>query len=271
MAQLGVRHGRISHCPNHVHSQGQPSAENEAIVFLPEQGNQIMTITPDITIFWQYGPIKLNETIVSTWLIMTILGVLAWWTSRRISPEKPASFWQNILETLVVFVRDIIKNTTNHRVESILIFAGSLFVFVATANILAVIPGFTTPTGSLSTTTALALCVFVAVPWFGISQVGLKTYLANYLRPTWIMFPFNLIGELSRTLALAVRLFGNMMSGTMIGAILLLVIPLIFPVLMQLLGLLTGVIQAYIFAVLAIVYIASGMETQQSTRTDPKT
>ncbi|MGX9365888.1 F0F1 ATP synthase subunit A [Desulfoplanes sp. PS50] len=225
-----------------------------------------MTITPDIIIFWQYGPFKLNETIVSTWLIMALLGLLAWWTGKHISREKPASFWQNALEVIVVFVREIIEDTTSHRVEAILIFTGSLFVFVATANILSVVPGFTTPTGSLSTTTALALCVFVAVPWFGISQVGLKAYLANYLRPTWIMLPFNIIGELSRTLALAVRLFGNMMSGTMIGAILLLVIPLIFPVLMQLLGLLTGVIQAYIFAVLAIVYIASGMETQQSTR-----
>ncbi len=225
-----------------------------------------MTITPDTIIFWQYGPFKLNETIVWTWLIMTMLGLLAWWTGKHISNEKPASFWQNALEVIVVFVREIIEDTTRHRVEAILIFAGSLFVFVATANILSVVPGFTTPTGSLSTTTALALCVFVAVPWFGISQVGLKVYLANYLRPAWIMFPFNIIGELSRTLALAVRLFGNMMSGTMIGAILLMVIPLIFPVLMQLLGLLTGVIQAYIFAVLAIVYIASGMETQQSTR-----
>ncbi len=222
-----------------------------------------MTITPDTTIFWQYGPIKLNETIVSTWLIMGLLGLLAWWIGRRISHEKPASFWQHVLEVIIAFVREIIEDTTRHKVEAILVFTGTLFLFVATSNILSVIPGFTAPTGSLSTTTALALCVFVAVPWFGISQVGLTSYLRNYVRPTWIMLPFNIIGEISRTLALAVRLFGNMMSGTMIGAILLLVIPLIFPVLMQLLGLLTGIIQAYIFAVLAIVYIASGMETQQ--------
>lgn len=222
-----------------------------------------MTITPDTTIFWQYGPIKLNETIVSTWLIMGLLGLLAWWIGRHISDEKPASFWQHVLEVIIAFVREIIEDTTRHKVEAILVFTGTLFLFVATSNILSVIPGFTAPTGSLSTTTALALCVFVAVPWFGISQVGLTSYLRNYVRPTWIMLPFNIIGEISRTLALAVRLFGNMMSGTMIGAILLLVIPLIFPVLMQLLGLLTGIIQAYIFAVLAIVYIASGMETQQ--------
>ncbi|WP_462324315.1 F0F1 ATP synthase subunit A [Desulfoplanes sp.] len=226
-----------------------------------------MTITPDATIFWQYGPIKLNETIVCTWLVMGLLGVLAWWIGRHLSHGPPSSFWQNIPEIIVLFVRGIIEDTTRHRVDAILVFTGSLFIFVATANVLAVIPGFTAPTGSLSTTTALALCVFVAVPWFGISQVGFTSYLANYLHPTWIMLPFNIIGEISRTLALAVRLFGNIMSGTMIGAILLLVIPLIFPVLMQLLGLLTGIIQAYIFAVLAIVYIASGMETMQHPQT----
>jgi F-type H+-transporting ATPase subunit a len=229
-----------------------------------------MTITPDLTIFWQYGFIKVNETMVTTWIVMALLGVLSWWTGQRIARGKPASFWRNGLEVIVVFVREIIEDTTHHKVDAILVFTGSIFLFVATANILSVIPGYTAPTGSLSTTAALALCVFVAVPWFGISQVGLGNYLSNYLHPTWIMLPFNIIGELSRTLALAVRLFGNMMSGTMIGAILLLVIPLVFPVLMQLLGLLTGVIQAYIFAVLAIVYIASGMETQQQSMSQNK-
>ena len=109
----------------------------------------------------------------------------------------------------------------------------------------------------MSTTAALAISVFLAVPFFGIREKGLLNYLRTYIKPTPIMLPFNLLGELSRTLALAIRLFGNMMSGTMIIAILLMVTPFIFPVLMNLLHLITGVVQAYIFSILATVYIAA--------------
>jgi F-type H+-transporting ATPase subunit a len=125
------------------------------------------------------------------------------------------------------------------------------------AALATIIPGYESPTGSLSTTAALAICVFVAVPFFGIAEQGLRGYLDSYLKPTVIMLPFNIISELSRTLALAVRLFGNMMSGTMILAILLTIAPLIFPIVMSALGLLTGMIQAYIFSILATVYIAA--------------
>jgi F-type H+-transporting ATPase subunit a len=136
-------------------------------------------------------------------------------------------------------------------------FIGTLFIFIATANLLTLVPGYTPPTSSLSTTAALALCVFVAVPVFGIGRRGWRRYLKSYLQPTVIMLPFNLISELSRTLALAVRLFGNMMSGTMIIAILLTITPFIFPVAMTALGLLTGLVQAYIFSILATVYVAA--------------
>jgi F-type H+-transporting ATPase subunit a len=127
------------------------------------------------------------------------------------------------------------------------------------------VPGFLPPTGSLSTTTALAACVFSAVPWFGIRQQGVMGYLRNYTRPSVLMLPFNIIGEFSRSLALAVRLFGNIMSGAMIGAILLSVTPLFFPVIMQALGLLIGLIQAYIFAILATVYITAATEARPPT------
>jgi F-type H+-transporting ATPase subunit a len=127
------------------------------------------------------------------------------------------------------------------------------------------VPGYTAPTGSLSTTTALAICVFVAVPLYGIVSEGPVRYLRHYLKPTWLMLPFNVIGELSRTVALAVRLYGNIMSGTVIVAILLSLTPYFFPVVMQLLGLLTGMIQAYIFAVLAMVYIASATSARRAS------
>jgi F-type H+-transporting ATPase subunit a len=125
------------------------------------------------------------------------------------------------------------------------------------AALCTVIPGYVPPTGSLSTTAALALCVFVAVPLFGIAEQGLGGYLASYAKPTFIMLPFNIISEISRTLALAIRLFGNMMSGTMIIGILLSITPFIFPIVMTVLGLLTGMVQAYIFFILATVYIAA--------------
>jgi F-type H+-transporting ATPase subunit a len=130
------------------------------------------------------------------------------------------------------------------------------------SNVLSIIPGYEAPTGSLSTTAALAACVFVAVPLYGITDQGLS-YFNQYVKPSVFMLPFNIMGELSRTLALAVRLFGNVMSGTMIGAILLAVTPLVFPIVMQALGLLTGLIQAYIFAILAMVYIAAATRVQR--------
>jgi F-type H+-transporting ATPase subunit a len=142
-------------------------------------------------------------------------------------------------------------------------FLGTLFLFVAAASLGTVIPGFEPPTGSLSTTTALALCVFVAVPLFGIAEQGIGDFLKSYVQPTFIMLPFNIISEISRTLALAVRLFGNMMSGAMIIAILLTITPFLFPIVMTLLGLLTGMVQAYIFSILAAVYIAAAAQVHK--------
>ena len=107
-----------------------------------------------------------------------------------------------------------------------------------------------------------AICVLVAVPLYAIVENGVAAYLRQYLQPTFFMLPFNIIGELSRTLALAVRLYGNVMSGTIIIAILIGVVPFFFPIVMELLGLLTGIIQAYIFAILAMVYIASAAQVE---------
>jgi F-type H+-transporting ATPase subunit a len=142
-------------------------------------------------------------------------------------------------------------------------FLGTLFLFAGTASLCTILPGFKPPTGSLSTTAALALCVFIAVPVFGIRDQGLGGYLRTYTTPTVIMLPFNIISEFSRTMALAVRLFGNMMSGVMIVAILLTITPFIFPIAMTALGLLTGMVQAYIFSILAAVYIAAATRVRK--------
>ncbi len=216
-----------------------------------------MRLGPDQLVFWQYGLFKLNGTIVFTWALMTVLVLGAMLITRKLSTNHQRSRWQNLLEIVVTGITQQIREVGLERPERYLAFLGTLFLFVAAAALATVVPGYEPPTGSLSTTVALALCVFVAVPLFGIREQGLRGYLKSYLEPTWIMLPFNLISELSRTLALAVRLFGNMMSGAMIVGILLTITPFLFPVVMTLLGLLTGMVQAYIFSILAAVYLAA--------------
>ena len=227
-----------------------------------------MTISPDNMVFWQWGWFSLNATIVFTWLVMALLTTISWLVTRRLSAGTSISYWQNLLEVLVTGIRDQISEVSQQQPGRFLPFVGSLFLFIAMANLLNIVPGYMPPTGSLSTTTALAMCVFVAVPVFGVVEEGLAGYLRHYVKPTWFMLPFNLIGEISRTIALAVRLYGNIMSGTVIVAILLSLTPYFFPVVMQLLGLLTGTIQAYIFAILAMVYIASATSAQAVGRQD---
>jgi F-type H+-transporting ATPase subunit a len=218
-----------------------------------------MRLSPDQLIFWQHGFFKLNGTIVFTWGLMLVLAAGSKLITRNLSTDLKRSRWQNLLEIIEKQIGDVgLKHP-----EKYISFLGTLFLFVALAAVCTIIPGYEPPTGSLSTTAALALCVFVAVPLFGIEEQGFWGYLASYTKPTVIMLPFNIISELSRTLALAVRLFGNMMSGAMIIAILLTITPFIFPIVMTLLGLLTGMVQAYIFSILAAVYIAAATRTRK--------
>jgi F-type H+-transporting ATPase subunit a len=222
-----------------------------------------MRLSPDQLIFWQHGWVKLNGTIAFTWGLMAVLALGAKLITRHLSTELKRTRGQNLLEMIVTAMEQQIEEVGLAQPEKYLGFLGTLFLFVALAALCTVIPGYEPPTGSLSTTVALALCVFVAVPLFGIADQGLRGYLRTYVQPTVIMLPFNLISELSRTLALAVRLFGNMMSGAMIIAILLTITPYVFPLFMTVLGLLTGMVQAYIFSILAAVYIAAATRTRQ--------
>lgn len=222
-----------------------------------------MKLSPDETIFWQEGFFSLNLTIVGTWAVMALLVLCSALITRRLSTDIHISRWQNILEMVVIGIAQQIEEVGLKQARVYLPFIGTLFLFIFTANLMTVLPWFEPPTGSLSTTTALAICVFLAVPFFGVSGSGLLGYLRSYVQPNFFMLPFNLIGEVSRTLALAVRLFGNMMSGGIIVAILLSIAPFIFPSIMKLLGMLTGVVQAYIFSILTAVYIAAAVEESQ--------
>jgi len=229
-----------------------------------------MHLSPDQMIFWQYGFLKLNGTIVFTWALMLILGIGSKVITRKLSTDLDRSRWQNLLEIIVAGMEKQLEEVGLKQPKKYIGFLGTIFLFVAAAALCTIIPGYEPPTGSLSTTVALALCVFVAVPFFGIKEQGVGNYITSYVKPTFIMLPFNIISEISRTLALAVRLFGNMMSGAMIIAILLTITPFIFPIIMTVLGLLTGMVQAYIFSILAAVYIAAATRVRRP-RPEPET
>jgi F-type H+-transporting ATPase subunit a len=220
-------------------------------------------ISPDQLILWQWWFVKITATMVYTWFIMALLLFFCWLATRRISTDLHITRWQNLLEVIVSTIREQIREISQENPEHYLAFIGTLFLFIGLSNLLAIIPGYVAPTSSLTTTAALAICVFIAVPLYGITKRGLIGYLKEYFQPTFIFFPFHVMGELTRTLALAIRLFGNIMSHDKVIGILLAITPLFFPIVMNALGLLIGMVQAYIFAILAMVYIASATQAHE--------
>ncbi len=222
-----------------------------------------MNITPDSIVYWQTGPVTISATLVFTWAVMGVLVLGSWLVTRNLSTGTSLSRGQNLLEILVDVIQGQIREVTQQDPGRYLPFVGTLFLFIAASNVLSLVPGFRSPTGSLSTTAALALCAFVAVPIFGIAARGLLAFLKSYVEPSVFMLPFNVIGELTRTVALALRLFGNVMSGSMMVATALAIAPLFFPIIMSAVGLLVGLIQAYIFSILALVFIASATRAHQ--------
>ncbi|WP_281966841.1 F0F1 ATP synthase subunit A [Roseovarius nanhaiticus] len=227
-----------------------------------------MTLSPDQIVMFQLWGVPISATIFFTWIVMALLVCASMLITRNLRADVPPDRWRTMLEVIVQGIQGQIREIAPGPSRHLLYFAGTLFLFVALSNLLLVIPGFTPPTSSLSTTTALALSVLIAVPLFGITSRGIGGYLKTYLQPSFIMLPFNIVSEISRGISLAIRLYGNIMSGAVIAAILLTVAPFFFPVVMDVLGLLTGMIQAYIFAILATVYIAGA--TAEPTSSQPE-
>lgn len=223
-----------------------------------------MELTPDQVVYWQWGFLTVNATLVFTWLTILVMVGGSWLVTRTLETGPEIGRGQAILELVVVQIRRQIDEAVPGESDRYLPFVGTLFLFIAFSTVLGAIPGVHVVAASLSTAAALATCVFIAVPLFGIAQEGVGRYLRRYVQPSVLMAPFHVIGELSRTLALAVRLFGNLMSGKVIVAILLTVAPFVFPALLEAFGLLIGMIQAYVFAILALVYIASGTRSRRS-------
>jgi len=224
-----------------------------------------MELTPDAIVVLELGAFRLNATIVNTWIVMAVLVIVSWLVTRNLRPDAPPGRWRNALEVMVELIESQIRAISHHGVHRVMYFAGTLFLFIAASNMLAVIPGFRAPTGSLSTTAALTLAVLLAVPIFGITHGGVRQYLVKFIKPSIFTLPFNLIGEFSKAVSLSIRLYGNVMSGAVIAAILLSIAPFFFPVIMDLFSLLVGLIQAYIFSILATVYISAAMADPQTT------
>ncbi|HOY65647.1 MAG TPA: F0F1 ATP synthase subunit A [Candidatus Ozemobacteraceae bacterium] len=212
---------------------------------------------PDAIVFWQSGFVTINLTLVATWGIMLLLILVSKLVTRRLTTGPKASWWQNLLETIVELLRGQLREIGFSEPDRHLPFLGTLFLFIATANLLIVLPFYEPPTASFSTTAALALCVFVFTPVCTIAQKGLRGWLAALCHPNPLLAPLHIMGDISRTIALAIRLFGNVMSENLVGGLLLSLAPFFVPVVMKLFGLLTGFVQACIFSLLAAVFLAA--------------
>ncbi|MBK8263235.1 MAG: F0F1 ATP synthase subunit A [Nannocystis sp.] len=208
------------------------------------------------------------DTIFVTAAVTLLLSVATILASRALKVRE-ITLWQAALEYLTTWISGTIGEIVDEDPRPYVPLIGTLVLFIAVCNLLALIPRVRPPTADLATAAALALVVFGAVPYFGIRRRGLLGYLKLYIQPNILLLPLNLFGELTRTLALAVRLFGNIMSGQMIGAILLTVAGALVPVPILLLGVLTGLVQAYIFGVLAAVYIAAAVQVETSHKPEP--
>jgi F-type H+-transporting ATPase subunit a len=215
-------------------------------------------------VVFQLGPLQITNTVVTTWVIMGVIAVLGWLVTRRLRMEPGRV--QTAAEGVVSAIEESIDAVAPEHVSHLLPFIGTLWLFLIIANLSGLIPGVHSPTGDLSATSALAILVFLSAHWFGIRTQGVKTYLRHYLRPSPIMLPFHIISEITRTIALAVRLFGNIMSLEMTALLILLVAGFLAPIPILMLHIIEALVQAYIFGMLALIYVAGGIQSQQLTQ-----
>jgi F-type H+-transporting ATPase subunit a len=209
----------------------------------------------------EMGPVTITGTVVSTWVIMLVLWLLAWPVSRRLRIE-PGPL-QTMLEGVVSAIEEAVAAVEPRHARRILPFIGSLWIFLVIANLSGLIPGVHAPTRDLSATGALAFLVFLSTHWYGVRIQGWRGYLRHYLAPSPILLPFHLISEVTRIIALAVRLFGNIMSLEMAALLILLVAGFLAPVPILMLHIVEALVQAYIFGMLALIYVAGGIQSQQ--------
>jgi F-type H+-transporting ATPase subunit a len=209
------------------------------------------------TVPFRIGPI--TGTVLTTWAIMLVLFVTSWLSTRRLELEP--SPWQTALEGIVATIEDAIAEVLPEHARQVMPVVATFWIFIVVANLVGLIPGVHGPTGDLSLTAALAIVVFLSVHYFGIRIHGLARYLHHYIEPNPVLLPFHVVSEISRTVALAVRLFGNIFSLELAALLVLLVGGLLVPVPLLLLHVVEALVQAYIFGMLALVYIAGGVQS----------
>jgi F-type H+-transporting ATPase subunit a len=212
------------------------------------------------TVF-QLGPVDFTSTVITTWAVMVVVLLLIWLATRHLDNE-PGPL-QTATEGIVSAIEAAIAAVAPQHTQTILPFIASLWIFLVIANLAGLIPGVHSPTRDLSATAGLAFLVFISTHWFGIRTQGLKNYLRHYLTPSPILLPFHIISEITRTIALAVRLFGNIMSLEMAALLILLVAGFLAPVPILMLHIVEALVQAYIFGMLALIYVAGSIQSQQ--------
>ena len=207
------------------------------------------------------GVLTLSETVLTTWGVMLVLAAVALLVNRLLQME--ARTLQAAAEGVVSAIETSIGAVAPGYESQLLPFIGTLWIFLVTANLAGLLPGLHSPTGDLSATSALAILVFLAAHWYGIRSQGLASYLRHYLSPSPILLPFHIISEITRTVALAIRLFGNIMSLEMAALLILFVAGFLAPIPILMLHIIEALVQAYIFGMLALIYIAGGLQSQQ--------
>ncbi len=218
-------------------------------------------VSLQITPLFSIGPLGVSATVVTTWVIMALVWLACWQVSRHLR-DQPGT-WQTAVERLVIVIETAIEQVAPIQGAHILPFIGALWIFLVIANLIGLIPGVHSPTRDLSATAALAFLVFLSTHWYGLRIQGWKRYLRHYLSPSPILLPFHLVSEVTRTVALAVRLFGNIMSLEMAALLILLVAGFLAPVPILMLHIIEALVQAYIFGMLALIYVAGGIQSQQ--------
>jgi F-type H+-transporting ATPase subunit a len=211
--------------------------------------------------FFSIGPIQITDTVVFTWIVMAVIIVTSLFLTRRLSLHP--TLRQEALEAVFEAVEKTVQEVLPIDPWLVVPMLGTLWIFIGFSNLAGLVPGMKTPTADINTTFAFAVLSYAATHVVGIANQGLRKYLAHYGEPTWIVLPFHLVAEVTRTVALAVRLFGNMLSGDMVALIILGIAGLLAPVPFALLHIIIGLIQAYIFGVLTLVFIASGLSEEE--------
>ena len=208
------------------------------------------------------GPLTFSGTVITSWGVMLSLWLISMTLCRQLQLQPGR--WQTAAEGVIGVIESSINQVLSvEQTRLVLPFVATLWLYLVLANLIGLIPGLHSPTGNLSATSALALLVFLSVHWFGIRANGLRGYLRHYLKPTPLLLPFHLISEITRTVALAVRLFGNIMSLEMAALLILWVAGLLAPVPILMLHIIEALVQAYIFGMLALIYVAGGIQSQQ--------